>query len=78
MTAVPMAGNQFWCEKCMRYFSSPYNLRRHQYQTKDACRFNDNKVTPRKIIDESTGQLQYRTPGEQRELARTRQRRDSQ
>jgi len=69
MTAVPVAVNQFWCDKCMRFFSSRYNLRRHQGQTIDACRFNDNKITPRKVVDASTGQLRYRTPDEQCELA---------
>jgi hypothetical protein len=70
MTTVPIAANQFWCDKCMRYFSSKYNLRRHQETTVNACRFNVNTVTPRKIVDSFTGKLRYWTPDEQRELAR--------
>lgn len=72
MTAVPIASNQFWCENCTRYFSSPYNLSRHQKQSINACRPDANKITPRKIVDALTGQLRYRTADEQRELARMR------
>ena len=72
MTALPIAANQFWCGKCMCYFSSKYNLRRHQEKTANACRFNVNTITPRKIVDSLTGKLRYRTPDEQRELARMR------
>jgi len=38
----------------------------------NTCRFNDNSATPRKIVDVRTGKLRYRTPVEQRELARIR------
>ena len=72
MTTKPIARNQFWCGKCMRYFLSSYNLRRHQTQTVNMCCFNNNKVTPWKIIDSLTGQLRYRTPDEQRDLTRLR------
>jgi hypothetical protein len=70
MTAVPIASNQFRSENCTRDFSSPYNLSRHQ--TTNACRPNAHKITPRMIVDVLTGQLRYRTPDEQRELARVR------
>jgi hypothetical protein len=69
MTAVPIAANQFWCDKCMWYFSSKYNLWRHEETTINACRFNVNTVTPRKIVDSFTGKLWYWTPDEQCELA---------
>ena len=72
MTPVPIAANQFWCGKCMRYFSSKYNLRRHQERTTNACCFNVNKITPRKIIDPLSRMLRYRTPDEQRKLTRIR------
>ena len=72
MTARPIAANQHWCGKCMCYFSSKYNLQRHQLTTINACRFNDNTVTPRKVVDKLTGKLRYRTPDEQRKLARVR------
>ena len=45
-TTESIATNQFWCEKCMRYFLSSYNLQWHQRQTVNTCHFNDNKVTP--------------------------------
>jgi hypothetical protein len=38
----------------------------------NTCRLNDNSATPRKIVDLLTGKLRYRTPVEQRELARMR------
>jgi hypothetical protein len=69
MTAEPIARNQFWCDNCMRYFSSSYNLQRHQRKTINACHFNNNTVMPWKIIDTLTGQLRYWTPDEQRDLA---------
>ena len=71
MTAERIAGNRHWCDRCMLYFSSRYNLDRHMKRI-NACRFNDNSATPRKIVDVLTGKLRYRTPLEQRELARMR------
>jgi len=71
MTVERIAGNQHWCGRCMLFFSSRYNLDRHQRRIK-TCRFNDNSATPRKIVDVLTRELRYRTPNEQRELARMR------
>jgi hypothetical protein len=59
MTALPIGANQHWCNKCICYFSSQYNLTHHQTQTANACHFNDNtiSITPRKIINPLTGKL---------------------
>ena len=67
MTAERIAGNQHWCDRCMLFFSSRYNLDRHKRRN-NPCRFNVNSTTPRKVIDVLTGELRYRTPDEQREL----------
>jgi len=68
MTAMPISANQFWCVKCMQYFSSKYNLQRHQETTANTCRFNVNTVTPCKIIDSFTRKLWYRMPNQQHKL----------
>ena len=70
MTAVPIAANQHWCEKCVCYFSSQYNLVHHQTQTANACQFNNNAITPWKIVDMLTGELRYQMLDEQCELTR--------
>jgi len=71
MTVERIAGNQHWCGQCMLFFSSQYNLDRHQRHIKTCC-FNDNSTMPQKIINVLTRELQYQTPDEQHELARMR------
>jgi len=71
MTAKRIAGNRHWCDRCMMYFSSRYNLDRHMKRI-NACHFNDNSAIPRKIVDVLTGKLRYRTLAEQHELASKR------
>lgn len=63
-----------WCWRCMRTFSTPSNLRRHQ-KRQATCRRSDN-VTARQVHDQVTGSLRFRTKEERLERDRNRKRRD--